>query len=329
MRPPPFHVQSLVEISSLDVQRWRTAIAYGGCMRYKELLDQIVLLFLFGVLLCSIPALVLADSPDSDLAEQLTKPEYDYVIETRAKYAAIRADVAPLRAALAEPTHVTIDEWATLGTVAANTAAQLSRGETPPAFAAMADAHQNIYNAAGKLQEVSGGFDDALGRAGLGAAIAGGGAEELGFLTMATQLADLNGATEQLEDALAAAEAGLETLVASRVEELAEQVEMLSGISEILGISLDPDDYCFIATAAYNTPAAEEIDVLRDFRDEVLLQYGPGRAFVDYYYEYSPPVASFVAEREWLRTAVREGFVAPIVWVLQETQVLWASTETP
>jgi len=65
------------------------------------------------------------------------------------------------------------------------------------------------------------------------------------------------------------------------------------------------------------------------FRDEVLLRCAPGQAFVDFYYDYSPPVAAFIAEREWLRTLVREGFVAPIVWVLQETQVLWASTETP
>ena len=62
---------------------------------------------------------------------------------------------------------------------------------------------------------------------------------------------------------------------------------------------------CFIATAAYGTPMAEEIQVLRDFRDGYLLTNPIGRAFVDFYYRTSPPIADFIAGHPILRQAVR------------------------
>jgi hypothetical protein len=71
---------------------------------------------------------------------------------------------------------------------------------------------------------------------------------------------------------------------------------------------------CFIATAAYGTPMAEEIQVLRKFRDEYLLTSAPGRALVQFYYEVSPPVAEFIIEHPALRPVVRLG-LAPVVIV--------------
>ena len=80
---------------------------------------------------------------------------------------------------------------------------------------------------------------------------------------------------------------------------------------------------CFIATAAYGTPTAEQIDVLREFRDVVLLESTVGSQFVDLYYQLSPPVADFIAGNELLRTLVRELVVDPIVWIVEATGNMW------
>ena len=71
-------------------------------------------------------------------------------------------------------------------------------------------------------------------------------------------------------------------------------------------------DGCFIATAAYGTPMAWEIDVLRQFRDEYLLTNPVGQALVELYYEISPPVAEFIDENPALKPIVRVG-LAPAV----------------
>jgi hypothetical protein len=80
---------------------------------------------------------------------------------------------------------------------------------------------------------------------------------------------------------------------------------------------------CFIATAAYGTESAEEIDVLRAFRDEVLLESTVGSQLVEWYYQTSPPVADFIAENDVLRTLVRELVVDPIASLVEVTKSLW------
>ena len=80
---------------------------------------------------------------------------------------------------------------------------------------------------------------------------------------------------------------------------------------------------CFIATVAYGTPTAEQLDVLREFRDVVLLESTAGSQFVALYYQLSPPVAEFIAENELLRTLVRELLVDPIVWMVEATGPIW------
>ncbi len=62
---------------------------------------------------------------------------------------------------------------------------------------------------------------------------------------------------------------------------------------------------CFIATAAYGTPMAEEIRYLRAFRDGYLLPNRIGRRFVELYYRYSPPIADYISQRQQLRRVVR------------------------
>jgi hypothetical protein len=84
-----------------------------------------------------------------------------------------------------------------------------------------------------------------------------------------------------------------------------------------------PTGGCFIATAAYGTPSAEQIDVLREFRDSVLLESTAGSQFVALYYQLSPPVADFISGSSFLRTLVRELLVDPIVWVVETTGDMW------
>jgi hypothetical protein len=80
---------------------------------------------------------------------------------------------------------------------------------------------------------------------------------------------------------------------------------------------------CFIATAAYGTATAEQIDVLREFRDVVLLENSVGSEFVALYYQLSPPVADFIAGNSFLRAMVRELVVDPVVWLVEATGAIW------
>jgi hypothetical protein len=73
-----------------------------------------------------------------------------------------------------------------------------------------------------------------------------------------------------------------------------------------------PSGGCFIATAAYGTAMAGEIEILRKFRDEYLLTNPVGQAMVDVYYRVSPPVAEFITEHPSLKPIVRAG-LAPAV----------------
>jgi hypothetical protein len=69
---------------------------------------------------------------------------------------------------------------------------------------------------------------------------------------------------------------------------------------------------CFIATAAYGTAMAGEIQILRNFRDEYLLTNSLGQAFVNLYYEISPPIAEFITEHPSLKPIVRAGLVPAV-----------------
>ena len=70
---------------------------------------------------------------------------------------------------------------------------------------------------------------------------------------------------------------------------------------------------CFIATAAYGTPMAADIDTLRAVRDTFLLNSAVGTAFVDAYYHVSPAIADVVAKYPVVAAAVRIVLV-PVIW---------------
>ena len=84
-----------------------------------------------------------------------------------------------------------------------------------------------------------------------------------------------------------------------------------------------PAGGCFIATAAYGTDTAQQLGVLRGFRDQVLLKDPLGARFVYLYYKVSPPIANFIAQHTVLRTVVRDALVEPVVSLTKLTQGLW------
>jgi hypothetical protein len=88
------------------------------------------------------------------------------------------------------------------------------------------------------------------------------------------------------------------------------------------GYGISPS-LCFIATAAYGTETAGQLDILRDFRDQVLLKNAVGARFVSAYYRLSPPLANFISKNNFLRAVVREAFLDPVVNLLQWSQNLW------
>ncbi len=92
-------------------------------------------------------------------------------------------------------------------------------------------------------------------------------------------------------------------------------VSIFRGFTDLLQLTRTSDN-CFIATASYGTLWEPNVVTLRQFRDRWLLTNAPGRAFVDFYYRHSPPIADWIAEREWARWLVRT-VLTPVVFAIR------------
>lgn len=79
-------------------------------------------------------------------------------------------------------------------------------------------------------------------------------------------------------------------------------------------ITVDGQGNCFIATAAYGSPLNENLDILRAFRDRILLTNPPGQFLVETYYLTSPPVADALSKSARLRAATRVFLLTPLVY---------------
>lgn len=62
---------------------------------------------------------------------------------------------------------------------------------------------------------------------------------------------------------------------------------------------------CFIATAAYGSYLHPFVNVLRNFKDTVLLTSSVGSSFVEWYYRVSPPIADVISRHSVLSASVR------------------------
>ena len=62
---------------------------------------------------------------------------------------------------------------------------------------------------------------------------------------------------------------------------------------------------CFIATAAFGSPMAGQVEILRQFRDRYLLTNKPGQNFVAWYYRNGPAAANYIKGKPLTKAAIR------------------------
>lgn len=62
---------------------------------------------------------------------------------------------------------------------------------------------------------------------------------------------------------------------------------------------------CFIATVAFGSPLAGQVEILRQFRDRYLLTNNPGQKFVVWYYRNGPTAANYIKDKPLVKAAIR------------------------
>lgn len=78
---------------------------------------------------------------------------------------------------------------------------------------------------------------------------------------------------------------------------------------------------CFIATAAYGTAFAPELDTLRHMRDSVLMKSHIGRSIINFYYRNSPPLAERISRHPALQSTCR-GALSPVLMLVRHPLAL-------
>ena len=73
--------------------------------------------------------------------------------------------------------------------------------------------------------------------------------------------------------------------------------------------------WCFVATAAYGSTMANDVDMLRHFRDALLTKTVIGELAVEAYYTFSPALSGAISESEVLRATARAILDPLVLWV--------------
>ncbi|MCH7966241.1 MAG: hypothetical protein IIB02_02305, partial [Thaumarchaeota archaeon] len=97
--------------------------------------------------------------------------------------------------------------------------------------------------------------------------------------------------------------------------------ELVNGICQVITTS-EPESQgggCLIATAAYGTELAPQVQFLREIRDNTLMSTASGTAFMtgfnQLYYSFSPTIADMERENPMFQEAVRV-FITPMISTL-------------
>jgi hypothetical protein len=79
-------------------------------------------------------------------------------------------------------------------------------------------------------------------------------------------------------------------------------------------------DACFVATAAYGSTLANDVEMLRRFRDSFLQRTVLGELAVETYYTFGPAMAGLIGESDLLRVTART-LLAPLVSRVKELKL--------
>ena len=74
-------------------------------------------------------------------------------------------------------------------------------------------------------------------------------------------------------------------------------------------------DACFVATAAYGSLLANDVEMLRRFRDRMLKRSVLGELAVETYYTFGPALAGVIGESDLLRSTARDALAPVVRWV--------------
>jgi len=77
--------------------------------------------------------------------------------------------------------------------------------------------------------------------------------------------------------------------------------------------------FCFISSSTKGTGVEDYLDVLRKFRDVILLRSPLGKTLVDFYYQQSPALARVIEGQDFLRKAVGIALVPPLAAIAYVT----------
>lgn len=87
----------------------------------------------------------------------------------------------------------------------------------------------------------------------------------------------------------------------------------MEAAKELERLKTEKKGMCFIATAVYGSPFADEVVILQEFRDNILTKSIPGALFVNGYYLFSPFIAQIITKSKILKEIVRMTIVSPLV----------------
>jgi peptide/nickel transport system substrate-binding protein len=109
--------------------------------------------------------------------------------------------------------------------------------------------------------------------------------------------------------------------------ETAQGQQPVSQDGEATGAAPSQPSGCLIATAAYGSELAPQVQFLRDFRDNHILATASGSSFMNvfnaWYYSFSPQVADYEREQPWLQQGVRIA-IQPLLAILTISEKAYA-----